>query len=158
MDDLPFGGTCALRGCDPKKVLVGAADLVAWSGRMQEKGARGRTDIDWPALMRFKRTFTDPVPTARLAAFEKAGIATFPGQARFASPERLVVGDETLESRHFLIAAGSVDAGRAIVLFACACMVGAGAVLFVSSRRFARSASIQALPPLVAIVAMLVLK
>jgi glutathione reductase (NADPH) len=21
MDQLPFGGTCALRGCDPKKVL-----------------------------------------------------------------------------------------------------------------------------------------
>ena len=57
-----------------------------------------------------------------------------------------------------LVAAGSVDAGRAIVLFACACMVAAGVVLFVSSRRFIRSASIQALPPLVAIVAMLVLK
>ncbi|MEO8089895.1 MAG: NAD(P)/FAD-dependent oxidoreductase [Gemmatimonadales bacterium] len=107
VDDLPFGGTCALRGCDPKKVLVGAADLVAWSGRMQGKGARGRTGIDWPALMRFKRSFTDPVPTARLAAFEKAGIVTFPGQARFASPERLVVGGETFESRHFLIAAGA---------------------------------------------------
>lgn len=25
VDELPFGGTCALRGCDPKKVLVGAA-------------------------------------------------------------------------------------------------------------------------------------
>ena len=22
IDSLPFGGTCALRGCDPKKVLV----------------------------------------------------------------------------------------------------------------------------------------
>ena len=57
-----------------------------------------------------------------------------------------------------LVVTGSVDAGRAIVLFACACMVGAGAVVFVSSRRFARSAAIQAVPPLVAIVAMLVLK
>ncbi len=28
IDALPFGGTCALRGCDPKKVLVGAADLI----------------------------------------------------------------------------------------------------------------------------------
>jgi ubiquinone/menaquinone biosynthesis C-methylase UbiE len=25
VDSRPFGGTCALRGCDPKKVLVGAA-------------------------------------------------------------------------------------------------------------------------------------
>lgn len=56
-----------------------------------------------------------------------------------------------------LVASGSVDAGRAIVLFACACMVGAGVVLYASSRRFARSAAIQAVPPLVAIAAALVL-
>ena len=57
-----------------------------------------------------------------------------------------------------LTAAGSVDAGRAVVLFACSCMVGAGAVLVLSSRRFARSAAIQAVPPLIAIVATLVLR
>ena len=34
----PFGGTCELRGCDPKKVLVGVAELVDWSRRMQGKG------------------------------------------------------------------------------------------------------------------------
>ena len=35
VDSRPFGGTCALRGCDPKKVLVGAAELVDWMDRMQ---------------------------------------------------------------------------------------------------------------------------
>ena len=57
-----------------------------------------------------------------------------------------------------LVAAGSVDAGRAVVLFACACMVGAGLVLLSTNRRFVRSAAIQALPPLVAIVAALALR
>jgi putative membrane protein len=57
-----------------------------------------------------------------------------------------------------LVASGSADAGRAIVLFACACMVGAGLVLISTNRRFIRSAAIQAVPPLVAIVAALVLK
>ena len=57
-----------------------------------------------------------------------------------------------------LIASGSVDAGRAIVLFACACMVGAGLVLLSTNRRFARSAAIQAVPPLIAIVVALVVK
>jgi len=28
IDSRPFGGTCALRGCDPKKVLVGAAEVI----------------------------------------------------------------------------------------------------------------------------------
>jgi glutathione reductase (NADPH) len=25
VDERPYGGTCALRGCDPKKVLIGGA-------------------------------------------------------------------------------------------------------------------------------------
>lgn len=57
-----------------------------------------------------------------------------------------------------LVAAGSVDAGRAVVLFACACMVGAGFVLLATNRRFARSAAVQAVPPLVAIVVALALR
>ncbi|HYU52060.1 MAG TPA: FAD-dependent oxidoreductase, partial [Gemmatimonadaceae bacterium] len=33
-DDEPYGGTCMLRGCDPKKVLVSASELVDWHRRM----------------------------------------------------------------------------------------------------------------------------
>ena len=44
-------------------------------------------------------------------------------------------------------------AGRAIVLFACACMVGAGVVLVATNRRFLTAAAIQAGPPLVALLA-----
>jgi len=69
VDRRPFGGTCALRGCDPKKVLVGAALLMDWVRRMDVKGMRGENArIDWPELMRFKRTFTDPVPEERKAS------------------------------------------------------------------------------------------
>ncbi len=28
IDELPYGGTCALRGCDPKKMLRRGAELV----------------------------------------------------------------------------------------------------------------------------------
>ena len=40
VDELPFGGTCALRGCDPKKVLVGAAELADWNRRATSTTAR----------------------------------------------------------------------------------------------------------------------
>ncbi len=53
--------------------------------------------------------------------------------------------------------AGQQPAGRAIVLFACACMVGAGVVLGATSRRFLSAAAIQAGPPLLALVADLLL-
>jgi pyruvate/2-oxoglutarate dehydrogenase complex dihydrolipoamide dehydrogenase (E3) component len=28
VDELPYGGTCALRGCDPKKILRGGAEII----------------------------------------------------------------------------------------------------------------------------------
>src|SRR5712691_10563641 len=62
IDHLPFGGTCALRGCDPKKVLVGAAEAIDHARRMHGKGVAGEPSIGWGDLMQFKRTFTEPVP------------------------------------------------------------------------------------------------
>ena len=96
-----------MRGCDPKKVLVGAAELVDWHRRMQGRGVSGDAHISWPELMQFKRTFTDPVPPDREKAFQEAGIATYHGPARFVSPERLSVDGQVLEARHFVVAAGA---------------------------------------------------
>ena len=62
IDFRPYGGTCALRGCDPKKMLRGGADVVDHAERMHGKGVVGDASIDWPHLMAFKRSFTDPVP------------------------------------------------------------------------------------------------
>ena len=107
VDELPYGGTCALRGCDPKKVLVGAAELADWHRRMQGRGVSGDAHISWPDLMQFKRAFTDPVPADREKAFQDAGIATYHGPARFVSPERLSVDGQVLEARHFVVAAGA---------------------------------------------------
>jgi glutathione reductase (NADPH) len=107
VDSRPFGGTCALRGCDPKKVLVGAAEAVDWIRRMNGKGIRAeKLQIDWPELMRFKRSFTEPVPKRREDGFAKAGIAAFHGRARFVGPTAVQVGKETLEGRFVVIAAG----------------------------------------------------
>lgn len=107
VDKRPFGGTCALRGCDPKKVLVGAAEVVDWARRMRGKGVGGNgLEIDWPELMRFKRTFTEPTPQAKENSFRKAGIATFHGTARFAGPTSVQAGNDLLQARHVVIATG----------------------------------------------------
>src|SRR5499433_2974099 len=65
IDHRPFGGTCALRGCDPKKMLVSGAEAVDWARRMQGRGVKGSVGIDWQELIAFKRTFTDPIPKKR---------------------------------------------------------------------------------------------
>jgi glutathione reductase (NADPH) len=111
VDSRPFGGTCALRGCDPKKVLVGAAEAVDWTRRMKGRGIQAaKLQIDWPELMRFKRSFTEPVPNRREDGFAKAGVAAFHGRARFTGPTTVQVGEEILEARYVVIAAGEVPA------------------------------------------------
>ena len=111
MDELPFGGTCALRGCDPKKVLRRGAEVVDAARLMRSKGVDDRgLAIDWPGLMAVKRSFTDPVPANREKAFAEAGIATFKGTARFVDETTVAVGDERLHARHIVIATGAKPA------------------------------------------------
>ena len=107
VDSRPFGGTCALRGCDPKKVLVGAADVVDWVRRLKDRGILGaQVRIDWRELMRFKRSFTEPVPKHREEGFAQAGIAAFHGRARFVGPTTVQVSDDVLEARYVVVATG----------------------------------------------------
>ena len=110
IDRLPFGGTCALRGCDPKKVLVGVAELADWADRMKGHGIAGDMRIDWHDLMRFKRSFTDPVPADREEGFRAAGIATYHGSARFLSATTIAVGSDVLEAAHVVVATGAKPA------------------------------------------------
>ena len=65
VDSDPFGGTCSLRGCDPKKVLVGVSELVDWTRRMAGKGISSPPPtLVWEDMIRFKRTFVDDVPAS----------------------------------------------------------------------------------------------
>jgi glutathione reductase (NADPH) len=109
IDSRPFGGTCALRGCNPKKMLVSAAEAVHAVQTMAGKGVRTRElTIDWPELMRFKRTATDPVPAHTEQAWAKADVEMFHGRARFVDPTTLAVGEDLLAGKHILIAAGAM--------------------------------------------------
>ena len=111
VDSRPFGGTCALRGCVPKKILVGAAEAVHGARDMADMGVPAASlTIDWPALMRFKRSFVDPTPQRTEQAWAKMGVEQFHGRARFVGPTTLAVGDDRLIGRRVLIAAGAMPA------------------------------------------------
>jgi glutathione reductase (NADPH) len=121
IDSLPFGGTCALRGCDPKKVLVEAAKIIDSNQRHENKGITGSeaVHVKWADLLRFKRTFTEPFPMNREDGYIKAGIVPFHGHATFIGPTTIKVkkvhdgsnndnDDSTiLSGRHILVATGS---------------------------------------------------
>jgi glutathione reductase (NADPH) len=118
IDSLPFGGTCALRGCEPKKILVEAAKVIDSNQRHENKGIIGSeaVHIKWSDLIRFKRTFTDPFPKNREDGYIRTGIVPFHGHARFISPTTVKVevhkdlnnnNNTILNGRHILIATGS---------------------------------------------------
>jgi glutathione reductase (NADPH) len=107
IDDRPFGGTCALRGCDPKKVLVSGAEAADWTSRMHRRGVVGETHINWKELIAFKQTFTDPVPKKREEGFAKQGIDAFHGMARFSGPDTVLVEGRALKGRNIVIATGA---------------------------------------------------
>lgn len=107
IDFLPFGGTCALRGCDPKKVLFGVAAATAQAESLYDKGLAGSIAIDWPALLAFKRSFTQPVPSASEQNFREKGIDTYHGCARFTGHNTLTVDGVELQGDYILIASGA---------------------------------------------------
>lgn len=107
IDYRPFGGTCALRGCDPKKMMVSAEEALSAFRHMRGRGVDGGTHIDWADLQRFKRSFTDPIPAKREKQLAFQGTDAFHGTARFTDSETIEVGGMRLRFRHALIATGA---------------------------------------------------
>ncbi|PWU81226.1 MAG: NAD(P)/FAD-dependent oxidoreductase [Candidatus Nitrosopolaris wilkensis] len=114
IDSLSFGGTCSLRGCDPKKVLVEAAKIIDSTLQHENKGITGSEGIyiKWSDLIRFKRTFTEPFPKHREDSYIKAGIVPFHGHARFIGPNAVKVeaydnNNSILNGRYIVIATGA---------------------------------------------------
>lgn len=107
VDCRPYGGTCMLRGCDPKKILVSAARAVDGVRRRARTGVQADPRLDWAGLMDYKRKFTDPIPERRLHALAQQDIDTFRGRARFTSPNTIRVGEHDLESEYILLATGA---------------------------------------------------
>ena len=103
-----FGGTCALRGCEPKKVLAETAHAVV---RVQEmaraNGIRGQLSIDWPTLAARKQNYVDQVPPWAERSYQTLGIPMLRGRARFTGPNAMAVGRDTIEASKILLATGS---------------------------------------------------
>lgn len=106
-DERTYGGTCAMRGCIPKKVLWGATEAVESVKRLKGKGIDTVPSINWKELMAFKKTFVESMPSKKENHFQKNGITTLHGAAKFVSANRLQIGEETVEAEKIVIATGN---------------------------------------------------
>lgn len=111
VNDGLFGGTCSVRGCIPKKVLAGTAEVVDINRRLGDTGIMpNQPDMSWHDLIAFKRTFTDSIPGSTEKALRDVGIAVFAGSAKFVSNLTLEVNGETLSAKKVHIAVGAKPA------------------------------------------------
>ncbi|WP_285905792.1 dihydrolipoyl dehydrogenase family protein [Pseudodesulfovibrio pelocollis] len=101
-----FGGVCPLRGCNPKKVLLAGAEAVHLATGMLGSGLTGSATIDWPALMRFTRSFVDPVPERARAAYADKDIDTRLGRAVFVGPGEIEVEGDRLTAPVICVCVG----------------------------------------------------
>ncbi|HZJ06830.1 MAG TPA: FAD-dependent oxidoreductase, partial [Nocardioidaceae bacterium] len=108
VDALPYGGTCALRGCDPKKILRRGAEILDGARLMRGKGIDDTgLSINWPDLMKHKHGFTDPVPQRMEDGLTGNGVTTLHGHASFTGPRRLEIDGAAYEADRFLVATGA---------------------------------------------------
>lgn len=109
IDSREYGGTCPLRGCDPKKTLAGISEATDWNNRLIGRGAGTKEPlkVDWPSLIKFKRTFTEGYPRETEEMFMEMGIDMYRGRAYFADENTVVVGEDSLKGKHIFIATGS---------------------------------------------------
>ncbi len=109
------GGTCVIRGCVPKKLMMYAG---GFRETLREAGAYGWLDVGgrfelarWAAA---KKTEIDRLENIYRSLIADAGVEFVAGQATIAGPGRIDVGGRTFETARILIATGAAPARDAI--------------------------------------------
>src|SRR5689334_5521921 len=103
-----LGGTCPNRGCTPKRILVAAGHVLH---EIERAGvhhiAVGRPKLDWAALIDREQAMIRDIPGSLGRAMDRRHVEVIKGEARFAGPDTIRVGDRLLMARHIVIATGS---------------------------------------------------
>src|SRR5262245_48579783 len=92
-EEYRWGGTCVIRGCVPKKLLVYASEV-----RAEIEDARGYgwtiegVRVDWPALIAAKDREIGRLPEIYLGLLRQRGVEIFDGRARLLAAHTLEIG------------------------------------------------------------------
>ncbi|MFN9210532.1 MAG: FAD-dependent oxidoreductase, partial [Betaproteobacteria bacterium] len=102
-----LGGTCVIRGCVPKKLLVYASHFAEEfedaAGYGWTVGARS---FSWPALIAAKAREIARLEGVYRGLLEKAGVTIHVGQARLLDAHTVEVAGQRHTAAHILIATG----------------------------------------------------
>lgn len=103
-----MGGTCVIRGCVPKKLMVFAS---AFPGAMEDARAYGwdvtAGGFDWPAFRTTLQAELSRLEGVYRSNLERAGVAIHDARATVADPHTVRLADGTeITAAHILIASG----------------------------------------------------
>ncbi|MDY0221880.1 MAG: NAD(P)/FAD-dependent oxidoreductase [Desulfobacterium sp.] len=101
------GGTCALRGCQPKKWFYEAAEAVDKTRHLEGRGIVQASKGEWGRVVQEKNKFTSKVPPGTVKNIQGAGIEFLPGIATFVDDKTLRVNAREIMGDFFILAAGA---------------------------------------------------
>jgi glutathione reductase (NADPH) len=109
-EEYRVGGTCVIRGCVPKKLLVYGSHYASELADARGFGwSYGDLRFDWPTLIHNVRREIDRLNGIYMRTLEKVGVDQFLTRAGLASPHEITLADRagTLSAKTILVATGS---------------------------------------------------
>lgn len=107
-DDRQFGGTCAISGCDPKKVMITAAEFADFNRRLAGRDiAPNMLQLSWEKMMEHKRTFTNGHSEKLKYKYGKSNIDYAEGRASFTGENSVLIGKKEYTFDKAFIGTGS---------------------------------------------------
>ncbi|HEY1941521.1 MAG TPA: glutathione-disulfide reductase [Roseiarcus sp.] len=107
-EEFRIGGTCVIRGCVPKKLLVYASRFADDFADAEGYGwTVGSTHFDWPTLVAAKEREISRLSAIYRVNLEKAGVDIVEQRAVVTGPRSVRLADgRTVNARHILVATG----------------------------------------------------
>ncbi|RXV72103.1 glutathione-disulfide reductase [Burkholderia stabilis] len=103
-----IGGTCVLRGCIPKKLLVYASH---YPHEVEDAKGFGWTfgagTLDWSALIAAKDREINRLSDIYISLLRQSGVDMHAGRATLVDAHTVAIGERTIRARHIAIATGS---------------------------------------------------
>ncbi|MDT8437976.1 MAG: glutathione-disulfide reductase [Wenzhouxiangellaceae bacterium] len=102
-----LGGTCVIRGCVPKKLLVFASQFSeAFEDAAGYGWTVGERSFSWPRLVAAKDREIDRLEQVYGKLLANAGVETIAGRGRLVDAHTVAVGDRRITAERILIAVG----------------------------------------------------
>lgn len=102
-----YGGTCVIRGCVPKKLMVYASDF---SRQLEDAAAFGwsakHDGFDWQKFISKLHLELDRLEAVYRSLLSNSGVETYDQRAKLLDPNTVIIGDKKLTAKKILIATG----------------------------------------------------